>query len=76
MWSHREGWGWVYRTPATLSGTEAEALVIQTSDLRLARLGEYVEVYDANGIRIGQVVRATLHETFYHTWAELEIQLA
>jgi hypothetical protein len=57
--THRAGYGWIIRVPQALEDAEA-ASISWTVEPQAARLGEYVEVVDPLGVRIGQVNRATL----------------
>jgi len=52
--------GWALTTPGTLTDTEAQAITFR-ADPDQVRLGTYVEVVDAEGIRIGRITSATYH---------------
>lgn len=69
------GQGWKIETAATLSDEEAGAVTFIVEP-KQAVLGEFVEVVDAEGIRIGEVTRATLQRrAFAPSIAVVEIAL-
>jgi hypothetical protein len=57
--THRPGYGWIIRTLQVLEDSEA-ASISWPVEPQAARLGEYVEIVDPLGVRIGRVNRATL----------------
>lgn len=57
----RDGYGWTITTTATLSDIEATQITFRAEAHQVV-MGEYVEVVDAEGTRIGHIGGATYHE--------------
>lgn len=60
----REGKHWRIQSPETLTDAEAAAITFRAEPTDVV-VGEYVEVEDANGIRIGHLATAQYKEPLF-----------
>ena len=68
--------GWKIESAAELTNEQACAIVFRADPSDVA-MGDYVEVHDPEGIRAGEVYRATLHrQAFAPAYVTVEIDLS
>lgn len=73
--AHTPGFGWKLSTPETLTDEAAATITFQATPEQVV-LGEYVEVEDAEGIRIGHVQTAVYRERLgYSAYVVVTISL-